>query len=84
MLLTEWHLIQRDLRDQGIDVHDQALMHARPWLWLRDAILGLVDRPHAYAPDGFPAFTTRIQQHLYGPGIERQRKAHAAKANQRR
>lgn len=81
MLLQDeaWRCIRRDLRDQGVDLYDPSHM-SRPWLWLRDAILGLIDRPSGFAPDGYSSFTTRIQQHFYGPVIAGMRKADEAKA----
>lgn len=41
-LLEQWHLVEADLQDAGIDVEDERLMTSRTWRWLRVRIVGLL------------------------------------------
>lgn len=54
----------------GIDVWDRSLMRTRNWGWLRERILGLLDRPALWVTVGdraFRMYTTRIQEAVFGP-----------------
>lgn len=44
-LFEHWPLIFADLLDIGVDVGDPGVQSGRSWPWLRDAILGLLDKP---------------------------------------
>lgn len=64
MLREHWDLIERDLQDIGVDVGDPQTM-ARSWRWLRERIVGLLDRPFAFDAVGQPAYANRMQRVLY-------------------
>jgi hypothetical protein len=79
-VLDNWELFALDLQDIGIDVWDRALMRARPGVWLRSAISGLLARP----PLGYvrvpvdethertlPVWPNRVQQKFIAPLYEK-------------
>lgn len=60
-ILAHWRLIEADLHERyQVDVADQALMQSRTWHWLRIRIMGLLDLPPTWMPDGRPVSATRF------------------------
>lgn len=53
-----------------MDVGDPLLMSSRSWRWLRERILGLLDRPVSFDAAGQPVFANRLQHHLYAPAVQ--------------
>lgn len=46
VILENWRLVEADLHEvYGIDTSDTALMAGRPWRWLAQRIVSLLDRP---------------------------------------
>lgn len=68
MLREHWDLIERDLQDVAVDVGD---LQGRSWRWLRERILGLIDRPFSFDSFGQPVYANRLQQALYAPLVAR-------------
>lgn len=43
-LVTHWRLVQLDLIDRGVNLHDERV-RSGPWLAVRDVIFSLFDEP---------------------------------------
>jgi hypothetical protein len=65
-ILTHWNAIEADFQDLGIDLAS-GILRERSWRWFAVRVMGLINKPPGFMPDGAQMPLTRIGLALNPP-----------------